>query len=387
MARILLIGTAYPFRGGLAAFNERMARAFQQAGHEVMIYTFTVQYPSFLFPGKTQFADGPPPADLQIQRKVHALNPLNWIRVGMHLKRLSPDLIIVKYWLPFMAPCFGTLLRLARLNKHSRIVCVLDNVIPHEQHFLDTVLTQYFLQPVDAFIAMSQQVWNDLRRFTNKPARLVPHPVYDVYGKPVSRDEACQKLGLDSNLRYVLFFGFIRAYKGLDLLLEAFADPRIREKPELRLIVAGEFYENREKYLQLIDAGKLHDRVILRNDFIPDEEVKYYFCAADVVVQPYRSATQSGISQIAYHFGKPMIVTRVGGLPEIVPHGQAGLVCDPHAHALAEAIAQFFSMDISSIVQFVQMEKKRFSWEYFTEAILSLAGINEPDEVQQVKQV
>ncbi|MBX6381316.1 MAG: glycosyltransferase, partial [Thermoflavifilum aggregans] len=324
MASIGIIGTAYPFRGGLAAYNERLARAFQQmpvqAGetpHQLMIYTFTVQYPAILFPGKTQYAEGPAPADLQIIRCIHSLNPVNWMRTGNFISQQKHDLIIVKYWLPFMAPCLGTIMRMIRRNHHTRIICILDNVIPHEHHVLDEALTRYFLKPVDAFVAMSQQVLHDLRHFTQKPARLVPHPVYDVYGTVVDKITACQQLGLDPQKRYALFFGFIRAYKGLDLLLQAFAEASVRELKDVQLIVAGEFYESPDSYLRLIQQLQLQDRVILHTHFIRDEEVKYYFSAADVVIQPYRSATQSGITQIAYHFEKPMIVTRVGGLSEM----------------------------------------------------------------------
>lgn len=373
MANISIIGTAYPFRGGLAAYNERLARAFQQLGHEVVIYTFTVQYPSFLFPGKTQYAEGSAPADLKIVRCIHSMNPFNWIRAGLMLSRMQPDVVVVKYWIPFMAPCFGTILRLIRRNQHTRIICILDNVIPHEHHVLGGMLTRYFLKPVDAFVAMSQQVLDDLRRFTDKPATLVPHPVYDVYGQAVDKHTACARLGLDPKKRYALFFGLIRAYKGLDLLLHAFAAPSVRELQDVYLIAAGEFYESPEPYLQLMEQLHLQDRVILHDHFIPDEEVKYYFSAADVIVQPYKSATQSGITQIAYHFEKPMIVTRVGGLPEMVMHQRTGLICEPEPEDIARAIVEFFHTNTTTFIHFIQEEKKRFSWEYLCEQILGLA--------------
>lgn len=390
MASIGIIGTAYPFRGGLAAYNERLARAFQQAkidqtlpssdsditAHEVVIYTFTVQYPAFLFPGKTQYVDAPPPEDLKIVRCIHSLNPINWIRVGLILSRRHLDVVVVKYWLPFMSPCLGTILRLIRRNRHTRIICILDNVTPHEHHLLDGLLTRYFLKPVDAFIAMSEQVLHDLRRFTQKPARLVPHPVYDVYGAPVDKDTACKHLGLDPQKRYALFFGFIRAYKGLDLLLRAFASPAMGQLSDVHLLVAGEFYESPEPYLALIQELKLQERIILHTHFIPDDEVKYYFCAADVVIQPYRSATQSGITQIAYHFEKPMIVTRVGGLPEMVLDERTGFVCEPDPAAIANAIVRFFTGDQTAFIRFLQIEKKRFSWEYLCEQILQLAHLS-----------
>lgn len=368
---IVIIGSAHPLRGGLATFNERMAKQLQDEGHSVTIYSFSLQYPNFLFPGKTQFTDEPAPKELKIKSAVNSINPLNWIKTGNELKKLRPDLIIIKYWLPFMGPCFGTVLRITKQNKHTKIISVLDNVIPHEKRPGDMTFTKYFLKPVNAFLSMSKEVLKDLRTFTDKEAVFSPHPLYDNYGTAVSKDDACKKLGLASDEKYLLFFGFIRKYKGLDLLLEAMNDERIRSK-NLKLIVAGEFYEDRESYDQLIAKYSLRDSVKLFTEFIPNEEVRYYFSAADVVVQPYKSATQSGITQIAYHFEKPMIVTNVGGLPEVVPNGKVGLVAEPDAASIANAIVRFCETAIPDIQQHISEEKRKYSWEVFVEKIMML---------------
>jgi len=368
--KIVILGTAYPYRGGLAAFNERLAYEFQNQGHEVEIYTFTHQYPDFLFPGKTQYSTEPAPEDLKIVRKVHSYNPFNWFKVGREIARRKPDLMITKFWLPFMAPCFGTIARIVRRNKHTRLVSILDNVIPHEHRIGDKAFVRYFIRPTDGFVAMSKSVLADLRLFTqDKPAVFSPHPLYDHYGERLSREQALSELNLNHDSRYALFFGFIRAYKGLDLLLEAFADPRLKTLG-VKLLVAGEFYGDPAPYLNQIKELGIEDRVVLCTDFIPDSEVNRYFSAADIVAQPYKTATQSGVTQIAFHFGKPMLVTNVGGLPEIVPDGKIGYVVEPDSKQIADALCRFFTEQKQAEFEAnVVEEKKKYAWPKFIEAI------------------
>ncbi len=372
--KITIIGTAYPYKGGLASFNERMAQALQEQGHEVDIITFTLQYPGFLFPGKTQLSSEVAPAGLNITQAINSVNPLSWLKVGRRLKKSKPDLIIIKYWLPFMGPCFGTILRMAKGNKHTRVISVLDNVIPHEKRPGDNAFTKYFLKPVDAFVSMSQEVLQDLRSFTKtKPAVFSPHPVYDNYGDALPEAAARKHLGLDTDAKYILFFGFIRKYKGLDILLEAMADERIKAAG-IKLIVAGEYYGDKEMYEAQIARLNISEQLHLYTDFIPNSEVKYYFSAADAVVQPYRTATQSGISQIAYHFEKPMIVTNVGGLPEIVPNGKVGYVTEVSSTAIADAILKLYAAShIESFKAGIIEEKKKYSWDYFIGNLLNVA--------------
>lgn len=364
MRTICLLGPAYPFRGGLASYFERLAREYQKQGDRVIIYTFTLQYPGFLFPGKTQYSTSSKPADLDIRVKVNSINPLNWWRVGRELKKLKPDLLLIKYWLPFMGPCFGTIARIAKKNKHTRVISILDNVIPHEKRLGDRAFTKYFLGAVDGFIAQSKSVAADLRTFDQeKPLEMQAHPLFDNFGAILPRETVLEKLGLDPKYRYLLFFGFIRDYKGLDLLIKAMTDERLKELP-IRVIVAGEYYSNRAEFEKLIDETGVGDRLDLFNDFIPDEEVATYFSAADLVVQPYKHATQSGVTQIAYHFEKPMIVTNVGGLPEIVPHGKAGYVVEPEPKAIADAIVDFMSqVDHVALIEGVKGEKAKYGWD------------------------
>ncbi|KAA5536860.1 glycosyltransferase [Taibaiella lutea] len=371
--KIIIIGTAYPFKGGLASFNERLAYALLEQGHEVKIITFTLQYPGFLFPGKSQYSTEAAPKDLKIQQSLSSVNPLTWIKTAQILKREKADLILIKFWLPFMGPSFGKVLRGAKQNKHTKVISILDNVIPHEKRAGDAAFTKYFLKPVDAFISMSHQVMDDLRTFEkNKPALFSPHPVYDNYGDLMDKQVAREKLQIANEGRYILFFGYIRKYKGLDILLEAMADPRMKQE-NIKLIVAGEYYGDKDYYDEIINRLGIQDRLHLFTDFIPNEEVRNYFSAADVVVQPYRTATQSGISQIAYHFEKPMIVTNVGGLPEIVPDNKVGFVTDVDKNAIADAIIKFYKENkASDFSENIKEEKKRYSWHYFTDNILKL---------------
>jgi len=371
--RIVILSPAHPLRGGIASLSERLAQELQERGHEVVIYSFSLQYPSIFFPGKSQYTDDPPPEGLKILTKVNSISPLNWLRVGREIAGLHPDVLIARYWLPFMGPSLGTILRQAKKNKHTRTFAIVDNIIPHEKRPGDKQFTQYFVKAVDGFLVMSKSVQEDLQQFKpNSHVRLQPHPLYDNYGAKVSREEALQQLNLAKSGKYLLFFGFIREYKGLDLLLEAMSDERIRAMG-VQLIVAGEFYGNSEKYEQQIQQLQIENQLILHTEFIAKEAVKYYFAAADLVVQPYKSATQSGISQLAYHFERPMVVTKVGGLPEIVPHGEAGYVVEVQPRAIADAIVDFFEGGNSlKLTAGVIKNKQRFSWSAFAETLEEL---------------
>ncbi len=373
MKKIIIIGPAYPLRGGLASFNERLARAFQEAGDDVELHTFSLQYPNFLFPGKTQYSSDPAPKDLKIHVTVNSINPFNWYSVGQRIKKLKPDLVICRFWLPFMGPCLGTILRIIRQNQHTKIISLVDNIIPHEKRIGDRPLTQYFVNSVDGFIVMARAVQEELKQFTTtKPVAYIPHPIYDNYGEHVEKTTARECLKLEPNGQYLLFFGFIRAYKGLDLLLEAMSDKRI-QAAGIKAIIAGEYYDDKTKYQAIIDKHQLQNTVIIKDDYIPSEEVRYYFGAADVVVQPYRTATQSGISQLAYHFEKPMIVTRVGGLPEIVAHERSGYVVDVDSKVIADAIIKYYNeQKEAEFTKQVKEDKKRFSWESMVQGFKKL---------------
>jgi glycosyltransferase involved in cell wall biosynthesis len=374
---VIIIGPAHPLRGGgITTFNERMARQFQSEGHQTSIYSFSLQYPGFLFPGKSQFTDEPAPKDLDIHTRINSINPFNWLSVGKEIKKRKPDVVVVRYWIPLMGPCLGTILRIIKKNKYTKIICIADNIVPHEKRFGDKPFTRYFVKPVDAFITMSEKVLAGLRLFTSKNALLVPHPLYDNFGEKLSKELARKQLTIGNEQRVILFFGFIRKYKGLDILLDAIKILKDRQLPiaDCKLLIAGEFYEDRKVYDEQIKALGIKEYLILHTDFIPDNEVKNYFCAADVVIQPYRNATQSGVTPLAYHFEIPMIVTNVGGLPAMVPDNKVGLVAEPTAASLAAKIVVYFEKGENYFLPHLLEEKKKFSWTKMIESILELAN-------------
>lgn len=369
---IVIIGPAHPYRGGIALFNERLALAFQEDNHTVEIITFKLQYPSILFPGKTQLSDDNAPKNLKITQQINSINPLNWLKIGTKIKNQQPDLVIFSYWMPFMAPCFGTIASKIKKNGKPNIIGLIHNIIPHEKRIGDNFLSSYFIKRVHGFIAMSDSVVKDLKTFTDKPITLTPHPLYDNFGDIKPKTEAKKLLGLAPDFNYLLFFGIIRKYKGLDILLNAFADEQLRNK-NLKLLIAGEFYEDNTEYLNIIKEKNLTNDVIISDAFIPNTAVANYFCAADMVVQPYKHATQSGVTQIAYHFNKPMLVTDVGGLKEIVPNNVAGYVTQANSKSVADAINDFYvNNKEQQFIEGVKAEKLKYLWQTMTTKILDL---------------
>ena len=370
----IIVGPAFPLRGGIADFNEALCRAMNEEGIKTSIVSFYLQYPGILFPGKSQTTSGNPPEDIQIHSLISSINPLSWFHAAAFIKEAKPDFIIIRYWLPFMSPALSTIARQVK-KAGIKVIAITDNVIPHEKRPGDQSLTKYFINSCDAFVAMSQTVVDDLKKFTStKPVTFSPHPIYDIFGNGISKDVARKNLGIDSNQRVILFFGFVRPYKGLDLLLKAMAMDEVRNL-KITLIVAGEFYGDEKLYRDMVSELKISDSIRFHSSYIPKEDVKNYFCAADVVVQPYKSATQSGITQIAYHFERPMIVTDVGGLSEIVPDGKAGYVVNVDPNDIARRIADFYNQNKEQEFSAeTKIEKERFSWKAFVNSLLKLVN-------------
>jgi D-inositol-3-phosphate glycosyltransferase len=371
--KVIIVGPAFPLRGGIANFNEAFCRAMNVAGIDTKIISFSLQYPNFLFPGKTQFDTGNGPQDIRIETKINSINPLNWLKIANQIIAEKPDYVVFRYWLPFMGPCLGTIAKWIKKGTAIKVIAITDNLIPHEKRFGDTAFTKYFVKQCDGFVTMSQSVLDDLKEFIITDKKIfLPHPIYDIFGKKVEKSVALKHLQLNENDKHILFFGFIRKYKGLDLLLEAMADKRIKQLG-LKLIVAGEYYEDATYYNQIISKNNLENSVILKTEYIPTEEVRYYFCAADMIVQPYKTATQSGVTQIAYHFEKSMLVTNVGGLPEIVPNNKVGYVTEINPTAIADAIVDFYNNKREAIfTQNIIIEKQRFLWSAFVTGVQDL---------------
>lgn len=372
MLDAIYIGPLFPYRGGITVTGERFLHELQKQGINVKGWTFKLLYPPFLFPGKTQFRENPPLYPIHIERKVHTMNPFNWLSVAGQINRLEPDLIIFRYWIPQLAPSYGTIARL--LKKQILKLGFVDNPFPHEPSFMDRFLNRYFISTMDGFLTMSEASASKLKQLTSKPIKYAVHPILDIYPPAIPQEEARKILNLPQNKPIVLFFGAVRPYKGLDLLIRAGATHPLNQL-DVIFLVAGEFYFNSEsEYLQMIDQLGLKDKFIIHNYFIPDDKVHLFFCAADLVVQPYKSATQSGVTQISYHYEKPMVVTNVGGLPEQVPSGVSGLVVEPDPKQISKAIYDFFTDEklARCLKEGVNKEKERFSWAMLVNAFQDL---------------
>ncbi|MBI3141318.1 MAG: glycosyltransferase [Bacteroidetes bacterium] len=365
--KIAYLSTFYPFRGGIAQYNADLYREFEKQ-HEIKAFTFTRQYPQFLFPGETQYVtkeDKTEPIDsLAI---LDSINPLSYFTAAQKINQYGPDLWIAKYWLPFFGPSLGTVAR--RLNTAKKIA-ILDNAIPHEKRPGDRMFTKYFLNAVDGFICMSQQVQNDLH--TLKPAAqsvYQPHPLYDHFPPPMPKEQAREQLGIGKDRKVLLFFGYIRAYKGLDLLIEALT----HLPEEYLLLIAGEPYEGYAKYQALIASLGVQEKVMEAVRYITDPEVPLFYSAADVSMLTYKSATQSGVVNISYHYNLPVIVTDVGGLRENVATHQTGIVVDrPEVLPIVQGITEFFKHPPLDFAHNIGAIKEKSSWKSLATTILQL---------------
>ena len=370
--KIFIIGPAFPLRGGPAQFNENLCLELNKEGHDAQIISYKLQYPNFLFPGSSQFEkSGSAPLGIKIHTILNTINPFNWLMVARFIRKQKPDFILFRYWLPFFGPCLGTIGKLVK--SHTKVLALTDNIIPHEKRIGDHVFTKYFVKNCDGFIAMSKVVLNDLSIFTqNLNKAYSPHPMYENYGDAISIDLARKKLNLNPHDKIILFFGLIRHYKGLDILLEALAAPEIKNQG-VKLLIAGEFYDDKNFYLQLIKKLKLQDHVIVHDKFIPNDEVRDYFCASNLVAQTYRNATNSGVTMVGYFYEKPMLVTNVGGLSEIVPNEVCGYVVENNCALISEKVVDFFTKDREKeFVKNVKIEKKKYEWIEFINSLLTL---------------
>ena len=370
--KIFIIGPAYPLRGGPAQFNENLCAELIKEGHDAQIISYSLQYPNFLFPGSSQFeTSGTAPHGIKIHTLVNTVNPFNWLKVARFIKKEKPDFILFRYWLPFFGPSLGTIARLVRSK--TQVLALTDNIIPHEKRFGDKAFTNYFVKSCHGFIAMSKTVLRDISKFsdTNNKA-YSPHPMYETYGAAVSMREAREKLKLNQDTKLVLFFGLIRHYKGLDILLEAMAHPEIK-KQNIKLLVAGEFYEDKQPYLDLIRKHDLQDEIILHDTFIANEDLRYYFSASNLVAQTYRNATNSGVTMVGYYYEKPMLVTNVGGLAEIVPNEHCGYVVENSVPLISEKIIEYFAQNKEEeFTTNVRVERKKYEWKEFIKVLVEL---------------
>jgi glycosyltransferase involved in cell wall biosynthesis len=364
--KIAFLSPFHPFRGGIAQFSNRLYKTLTQE-HEVKAYNFTTQYPSILFPGKSQFVEGKAADEVPSERVLSSINPLTYGSTILKIRHFSPDILLMRYWMPFFAPSLGTVSHW--MKPHTKRIGILDNLIPHEKRIGDSVLNQYFLNQCDAFVVMSDVVENDLKKLKpNAPYIYHPHPLYDQYGEKMPKNEARKLLGIPQNKKLMLFFGLIRPYKGLDILLEAMG----ALDESYALVIAGESYQDFSPYQTLIQKSKYPENIYLYNQFIKDENVKTYFSAADVVVLPYKSATQSGVVSVSLHFDLPSIVTDVGGLKSYVEGNQIGMVAkEVNSSSFLECIKEFFEKN-KDFSEGIAQIKQKMSWNSLAKSILEL---------------
>lgn len=372
MAKIFIIGPAYPLRGGLATFDELFCKAFNEQGHDCEIISYSLQYPNFLFPGSTQFdTSGNAPKNIKIHTLINSVNPLSWIKTAKFIKKQKPDFIVFRFWIPFMGPALGSIARMVR-KSGVKVLAITDNVIPHETRLGDVAFAKYFINACDGFVTMSKAVMKDLEKFTSTVhKKYLLHPLYTSFGEKLNKIDARKVLELPNDKQLVLFFGLIRNYKGLDMLLDAMNE--LKSNPNINLLIAGEFYEDKQPYLDLIKKYGIENQVILHGKFIANEDVKLYFSAADLVALPYRSATQSGVTQVSFHFEVPTLVTNVGGLGEIIPDKVAGYVVESNGKAIAEGIKDYFENNrMASFTEGMKKEKQKYDWKIFVDEVIDL---------------
>ncbi len=361
LKRVLIVGPAYPFRGGIAEFNNNLCSTYLRLGIDCEVLSFSVQYPGILFPGSSQFESQPREIDFKVHRIINSINPITWLKAVKFIKKFSPDYVLTAYWIPFIGISTGFVMK--KIKKHFATLVLAHNIQPHDAKPFDRQITSFFLKQARGVVLLSKAVERELDEFDSSLPRMIGfHPLYD-FGPRVDKQTALQELGLEPS-KYVLFFGLVKKYKGLDVLLKAFATEKLKDS-DIKLIVAGEFYDNKQYYLDMIEQLGLHSRVKLFDYFIPTSRVKYFFSVADAVILPYRSATQSGVTQVAYHFGVPMIVSDVGALPDLVPDGKAGFVFKSgDFQQLSEKILQLYENDnLLKFSKFIAEKKKEFSWE------------------------
>jgi glycosyltransferase involved in cell wall biosynthesis len=362
--RIAFLSAFYPFRGGIAQFNANLCKELQKE-HEVVPFTFKRQYPGFLFPGKTQYiTDGDSAVPVDSIPVLDTANPLSYRTTAQQIEKTQPDVLVMRYWMTYFAPSLGSVAGYFK-KRGLRVVSILDNVIPHERHFFDKPLTTWFLKRNSGFLVMSKSVRDDLLALQpDARSILQEHPLYNHFGEKMDKQHAIKQLELDPEKKTLLFFGLIRDYKGLDLLIAAMS----LLDESYQLIIAGECYGDFTKYRQAIENSPACSRIKVMNRYIADVEVPRLFSAADLLVTPYRSATQSGVIPIAYHFDLPVLATDVGGLKESIDRAGTGLVCQPSVENLSEGIREFFRSDKEIFIANIQKEKKALSWETFAGA-------------------
>ena len=365
--KIALIGPFPPYRGGISMFNYSLAKELQKH-HEIFKISFSLQYPKYFFPGKSQKSSF---QDNDIIEIINSINPFSWRKTANYINKISPDVVIFQYWLPFFAPAFASIAKKIKKTCKSKIIVNCNNIVPHEPRKIDSILTRNFFKHCDSFIVMSETVEKDLLDINSQSIyKKTPHPIYDLFGKSISKEKARKYLKIGDE-KLILNFGLVRKYKGLDILIQS-AKILKKQLNQFKIMVVGECYDNQSEYIQMAKENNVEDVIDFTFEFIPNENVKYFFCASDLVVLPYRTATQSGIIPIAYHFNMPVVASNVGGLPENIQNNKTGIICEPSPESIANGIIKYFDSDLFIYKENIEQYKKQYTWKTFAKKIMEL---------------
>ncbi len=361
---VLLLGPSYPYRGGIAETQNEFAITLKNLDYEVYVWTFKFQYPSAFFPGKTQISKDLKPNELNIERKIHSMNPLNWIKLAREINKIKPKYLFLRYWTPFLAPCWFNIGK--RISKETKVIGLVDNWIPHETKFSDRFLNNLFEKTCDCFVTLSSYVSNQIKQSSSKNILSSFHPINNLLPDSIEEKIAYKKLNLNPEKEYILFAGLIRKYKGLDLLVDAFRKIS-KEMPKLELIIAGEFYDDKRKYYNLIENYKIENKVKIFANFQTKDDLRDLFCASKIVILPYKSASQSGITPLAYKYLKPIVATDIPGLSKQISEDQTGIICKINPDSIADGIKKALApKNYLKMKDKISTKRKNYTWEKFT---------------------
>jgi glycosyltransferase involved in cell wall biosynthesis len=366
--RIVVIGPYYPYRGGISDTNQELCETLKKLGHSVEVISFKLQYPSLLFPGKTQYYNKESNQKIKSKRIINSINPFNWINTSRSINDLNPELVISSYWTSFLAPCLFFINR--GINKKIQKIGLIHNTYPHEKNFLQKDLFKLYLRSIDKYVTLSKNVFDQIKKITKfKKGISLFHPVPKKFGKPIKKEIALKQIGLKKGYKYLLFFGLIRKYKGLEILIQSMNEI-IKEKKDIKLLIVGENYESTEKYKKMISQNNLNNNISLINKFIPEDEIKYWFSSSELIIQPYKKASQSGVTPLAFKFEIPTVCTNIGGLSEYISNKKDGFLCEPNSKDLAKNILLALNSDLNLIKKEIKNKKEKLTWDQFISKLL-----------------
>lgn len=365
---IVVIGPYFPYRGGISDTNQELCETLNKLGHNVNVISFKLLYPSLLFPGRTQFYKENSKQDIKSKRLINSINPFNWINNSRVINDLNPELVISTYWTPFLAPCLSFINN--TINKNILKIGIVHNAYPHEKNIFQKKLFKIYLKSINKIITLSKNINNQINEISKSKKKIVLfHPIPKKFGKPIKKQIAKKKIGLKKDYNYLLFFGLIRKYKGLDILIESMSEI-IKKRNDVKLLIVGENYESIIKYKKLIKKNNLENCISFINHFISEQEIKYWFCSSELVIQPYKKASQSGITPLSFQFETPTVCTNISGLSEYIIDNKDGFLSNPNSNDLAKKILMALNSDLTLIKKEIRNKKEKLTWNNFVSNLL-----------------